>query len=168
MPLGKVRAIKDKVYINLDKYGNMSSASIPIFLSEAVAKGIFKRKYYSVSGFLHGLTWGSAVIKWAHRRGKMLSTELCKLLQIKYQQVRWYGLVATAELRSIQAGFRIIERKCSCEVLRQQILKAKSLTKAFGVNVYFHVCRGGNSAILEEEVKLLQLGQGIRVNIFPN
>ena len=57
---------EDKVYINLDKYGNMSSASIPIALSEAVAKGyIQKGNIILLVAFGAGLTWGSAVIKWA-------------------------------------------------------------------------------------------------------
>jgi 3-oxoacyl-[acyl-carrier-protein] synthase-3 len=56
----------DKVYINLDKYGNMSSASIPVALVEAVEKGyIQKGSIVLLVGFGAGLTWGSTVIKWA-------------------------------------------------------------------------------------------------------
>lgn len=56
----------DKVYINLDKYGNMSSASIPVALTEAVEKGyIQKGNNVLLVAFGAGLTWGSAVIKWA-------------------------------------------------------------------------------------------------------
>jgi len=57
---------EDKVYINLDKYGNMSSASIPIALTEAVEKGYIKKgNIILLVAFGAGLTWGSAVMKWA-------------------------------------------------------------------------------------------------------
>lgn len=55
----------DKVHLNLDRYGNMSSASIPVALVEAVEKGyIHKGDLVVLVGFGAGLTWGSAVIKW--------------------------------------------------------------------------------------------------------
>lgn len=56
----------DKVYVNLDKYGNMSSASIPVALDEALKEDkIHKGDVVLFVGFGAGLTWGSAVIKWA-------------------------------------------------------------------------------------------------------
>ena len=56
----------DKVYVNLDKYGNMSSASVPVALDEAVRKGFIKKEHIVVLvGFGAGLTWGSCVLKWA-------------------------------------------------------------------------------------------------------
>ena len=55
----------EKVYVNLDKYGNMSSASVPVALDEAVQKGFIKKGDIVVLvGFGAGLTWGSSVIKW--------------------------------------------------------------------------------------------------------
>jgi len=56
----------EKVYVNLDKYGNMSSASIPVALDEAVRAGCIKKGDLVVLvGFGAGLTWGSCVIRWA-------------------------------------------------------------------------------------------------------
>lgn len=56
----------DKVYINADVYGNMSAASIPVALTEAVGKGLVKKGDNLVLvGFGAGLTWGSCVIKWS-------------------------------------------------------------------------------------------------------
>lgn len=56
----------EKVYLNLDKYGNMSGASVPVALTEAVEKGyIQKGNIVLLVAFGAGLTWGSAVIKWA-------------------------------------------------------------------------------------------------------
>jgi 3-oxoacyl-[acyl-carrier-protein] synthase-3 len=54
-----------KVAINLDKYGNTSSASIPIALDEVVRdKRIKKDDYILLEAFGGGLTWASALIKW--------------------------------------------------------------------------------------------------------
>jgi len=56
----------EKVVVNLDRYGNMSSASIPVALAEAVQDGLIKKGDYVVMvGFGAGLTWGSCVIKWS-------------------------------------------------------------------------------------------------------
>jgi len=56
---------KDKVYINLDRYGNMSAASVPVALDEAVrAKLINHGDNVLLVGFGGGLTWGSTLLKW--------------------------------------------------------------------------------------------------------
>lgn len=56
----------EKAIINLEKYGNMSSASIPVALSEALEqKKISKGDILVLCGFGGGLTWGSSVLKWA-------------------------------------------------------------------------------------------------------
>jgi 3-oxoacyl-[acyl-carrier-protein] synthase III len=55
----------DKFMINLDRYGNTSSASIPIALNEALETGRIKEGDVIVlTGFGAGLAWGSAVIRW--------------------------------------------------------------------------------------------------------
>lgn len=56
---------QEKVVINLDKYGNMSSASIPVALEEAKNRGLLKKGDLVVLvGFGAGLTWGACVMKW--------------------------------------------------------------------------------------------------------
>lgn len=55
----------EKVYINLDRYGNMSSASIPVALDEAVRAGKIKDNDLLVLvGFGAGLTWGATALRW--------------------------------------------------------------------------------------------------------
>jgi 3-oxoacyl-[acyl-carrier-protein] synthase-3 len=55
----------DKVFVNVDKYGNTSAASIPIALEEAIHGGKIKNGDVIVLvGFGAGLTWASCVIKW--------------------------------------------------------------------------------------------------------
>lgn len=54
-----------KMFTNIHKYGNMSSASIPVALDEAVREGrIIKGDLVVLTGFGGGLTWGSALIRW--------------------------------------------------------------------------------------------------------
>jgi 3-oxoacyl-[acyl-carrier-protein] synthase-3 len=56
---------EDKVVVNLDKYGNMSSASIPVALDEAIQdKRVKKGDLLVLVGFGGGLTWGGSVIRW--------------------------------------------------------------------------------------------------------
>lgn len=62
----KLGVSTEKVHVNLHKYGNNSSASIPIALDEAVKEGkIHRGDNIVVVGFGGGLTWASAVIKWS-------------------------------------------------------------------------------------------------------
>jgi 3-oxoacyl-[acyl-carrier-protein] synthase-3 len=56
---------EEKVFVNLDKYGNTSGASIPLALDEAMLAGRIKRgDLILLSGFGAGLTWGTALIRW--------------------------------------------------------------------------------------------------------
>ena len=55
----------DKVIINLDKYGNMSAASIPVALDESFKEGrITDGDTIVMVGFGTGLTWGACVLRW--------------------------------------------------------------------------------------------------------
>lgn len=61
----RLKISKDKVYVNVDKYGNMSAASVAIALDEASRNGFLKDGDIAVLvGFGGGLTWGGAVLKW--------------------------------------------------------------------------------------------------------
>ncbi|WP_456396375.1 beta-ketoacyl-ACP synthase III [Desulfurobacterium sp.] len=54
----------DKIFINLDKYGNTSAASIPIALDEAVKEGkVGKGDLVLMVAFGGGFTWGSCVVR---------------------------------------------------------------------------------------------------------
>lgn len=57
----------EKFYLNLDRYGNTSSASIGIALGEALEKGLVKKgDIIALTGFGAGLTYGSIVMRWAY------------------------------------------------------------------------------------------------------
>jgi 3-oxoacyl-[acyl-carrier-protein] synthase-3 len=56
----------DRVFVNVDRYGNTSSASVPIAVCEAVEEGRLRPGDHVVLvGFGAGLTWGAAVVQWA-------------------------------------------------------------------------------------------------------
>ena len=58
----------EKVVVNVDRYGNTSSASIPIALEEAIHDGrIQSGQTVVMVGFGAGLTWASTVIRWHHK-----------------------------------------------------------------------------------------------------
>ncbi|MDA8431654.1 MAG: ketoacyl-ACP synthase III [Nitrospiraceae bacterium] len=55
----------EKVFMNIDKYGNTSAASVPIALDEAVQSGrIQDGDYVLLEAFGGGLTWASALLRW--------------------------------------------------------------------------------------------------------
>lgn len=54
-----------KIYLNLDRYGNMSSASTVTALCEAVEEGRVKKGDYVVLvAFGGGIVWGSCLVRW--------------------------------------------------------------------------------------------------------
>ena len=54
-----------KVYLNVERYGNMSAASTIVALCEAVRDGRVKKGDYALLvAFGAGLTWGSCVLRW--------------------------------------------------------------------------------------------------------
>jgi len=55
----------DKVMVNVDRYGNTSSASIPLALDQAITEGRVKPgSLLLLVAFGAGFTWGSTVIRW--------------------------------------------------------------------------------------------------------
>lgn len=61
----KMNFDKGKFYVNLNRFGNTSSASIPIALDEMAKQGLLEKgdKLIFV-GFGGGLTWGAALVEW--------------------------------------------------------------------------------------------------------
>src|SRR5690242_11439770 len=58
---------EEKVVVNVDRYGNTSSGSIPLALADAAGDGRLKPgKLVLMTGMGAGLTWGSALIEWTH------------------------------------------------------------------------------------------------------
>lgn len=60
----RLKINKEKFYVNVDKYGNTSAASIPIALSELLEKGLInKGDKIILAAFGGGVTWAGALIK---------------------------------------------------------------------------------------------------------
>jgi 3-oxoacyl-[acyl-carrier-protein] synthase-3 len=93
---------EEKFFVNLDRYGNTSTASIPIAVCEAVAQGRLRPNDNLVLvGFGGGLTWGAATVKW----GVTVQPEVSP-----WNRVRRQALYGVARVRSaLRRGVRRVE-----------------------------------------------------------
>jgi 3-oxoacyl-[acyl-carrier-protein] synthase-3 len=100
----------DKFVVNLDRYGNTSSASIPIAACEALDTGrIEPGDRLVMVGFGAGLTWGALALEWmapeptvsgVKRRQRRLKARLFRLRSIYRRLWRWIeGLIYGAAVR---------------------------------------------------------------------
>jgi 3-oxoacyl-[acyl-carrier-protein] synthase-3 len=63
----KLGVSKAKTVVNVERYGNTSSGSIPLALADAAQDGrLVPGKLVLLTGMGAGLTWGSALIRWTH------------------------------------------------------------------------------------------------------
>ena len=63
----KLGVAPEKVVVNVDRYGNTSSGSIPLALADARDDGrLHDGELVLMTGMGAGLTWGSALIEWTH------------------------------------------------------------------------------------------------------
>ncbi len=61
----RLRIPQEKLYVNIDKYGNTSAATIPIALDEANREGLIKQgDLVLFCAFGGGFTWGAAIVRW--------------------------------------------------------------------------------------------------------
>jgi 3-oxoacyl-[acyl-carrier-protein] synthase-3 len=66
---GKLGIPAEKIVVNVDRYGNTSSGSIPLALADAAADGrLHEGELVLMTGMGAGLTWGSALIEWTNGR----------------------------------------------------------------------------------------------------
>ena len=63
--VGSRLGLEDKAIININRYGNTSSATIPLCLYEAESK-IRKDDKIRLTAFGAGFTWGAIYLKWAY------------------------------------------------------------------------------------------------------
>ncbi len=57
---------REKIVVNIERFGNTSSASIPIALSETIERGLLKDgDLILFTGFGGGLSWGSIAWRWS-------------------------------------------------------------------------------------------------------
>lgn len=98
----------ERMFTNLARYGNTSSASIPIALCEAIEQGLVKSDDLIVCvGFGAGLTWAAAAIRWSlplpapapSRRMTFWRSMRYRLAQLRS---RWRRLWRMADARLFQ------------------------------------------------------------------
>lgn len=81
---------RDRIYVNIDRYGNTSAASIPIALCEAAERGkVRPGSTLALVAFGAGLSWGAAVVRLGTRHGR-----------------RWDAVEASGERVAAQASQR--------------------------------------------------------------
>jgi 3-oxoacyl-[acyl-carrier-protein] synthase III len=67
--VGKLGVPKERTVVNVDRYGNTSSGSIPLALADARADGrLHDGSLVLMTGMGAGLTWGSALLEWTDGR----------------------------------------------------------------------------------------------------
>ncbi|OEE31677.1 ketoacyl-ACP synthase III [Vibrio genomosp. F10] len=67
---------QDKAFVNIERYGNTSAATVPIALCEAVEQGKVQPGHnLLMAAFGAGLTWGAAHIKWGQRVTPLASSD---------------------------------------------------------------------------------------------
>ena len=58
---------KERVVVNVDRYGNTSSGSIPLALADAESEGVLREgSLVLMTGMGAGLTWGSSLMEWTN------------------------------------------------------------------------------------------------------
>ncbi len=94
----------EKVYNNLERYGNTSAASIPIALCAAVEEGRLGLADLVVCvGFGAGLTWGAAAIRWTHPRPLPVS----RWRQI-WRRIGYFWIALASRLRRLWWRIRVL------------------------------------------------------------
>jgi 3-oxoacyl-[acyl-carrier-protein] synthase-3 len=67
--VGKLGVAPERTVVNVDRFGNTSSGSIPLALEDARVDGrLTDGSLVLMTGMGAGLTWGSALIEWTERR----------------------------------------------------------------------------------------------------
>lgn len=93
---------ESRVFVNLEKYGNTSSASVPLALCEAVDTGrIRSGDHLVLIGFGAGLAWAAAVVQWGpppEPRKRTVREKAARAVIYPFAQIRsrvlraWYRI----------------------------------------------------------------------------
>jgi 3-oxoacyl-[acyl-carrier-protein] synthase-3 len=102
----------ERVFTNVERYGNTSAASIPIALCEAIANGrVQPGANIALVGFGAGLSWGAAVVNWGVSTSTVPDTwwkSMVRNVQIREAAARSFALRAQRRLE--MAGFEARRR----------------------------------------------------------
>ncbi|HET7824528.1 MAG TPA: ketoacyl-ACP synthase III [Anaeromyxobacter sp.] len=90
----------EKVFVNVERYGNMSAATVPVALVEALEEGrVRPGAHLLLPGFGAGLTWCAHLVRWGER------TEPIRASDATLPPCEKSGLELVNELRARKAGY---------------------------------------------------------------
>jgi 3-oxoacyl-[acyl-carrier-protein] synthase-3 len=73
----RLSAPKDKIFVNIERYGNMSAATAPVALVEAIEEGhVNPGDNVLMPAFGAGLTWSAHLIRWGQRTQTLEETDI--------------------------------------------------------------------------------------------
>jgi 3-oxoacyl-[acyl-carrier-protein] synthase-3 len=73
----RLSAPKDKIFVNIERYGNMSAATAPVALVEAIEEGhVHPGDNILMPAFGAGLTWSAHLIRWGQRTHTLDETDI--------------------------------------------------------------------------------------------
>jgi 3-oxoacyl-[acyl-carrier-protein] synthase-3 len=117
---------EEKMFVNVDRYGNTSAASIPIALCEALEQGRIKEGDNIVLvGFGAGLTWAAAVVQWGLRPSRVCTCGAGPG-ETAERAGELYALPLAWHLAPIRQRLAMRAAK-ACQGLRQLALEASAL-----------------------------------------
>ncbi len=92
-----------KIFVNIERYGNTSGASIPIALCEAIDSGRIKAgDRLLMVGFGAGLTWAGCAVEWSASKAPAPAAPRAAVSWVRYN---WFGVrsILTRVLRHVDA-----------------------------------------------------------------
>ncbi len=115
----------DKVFVNIQDYGNTSAASIPIALVEAIEQGrCHEGDNLCLVGFGAGLTWAAAVIRWGvSERPFAMSSLFTPVVRVRERAQVTLRVVQTAAAMQVMAARRALTKRTAKAV---QTVKSKA------------------------------------------
>ncbi len=88
LAMRQMKLSPEKVYINVDRYGNTSAASIPIALCEAIEDGrVNDGDNLCLVGFGAGLTWAASVVHWWTSQANLPHPTLWQFVPISQERL---------------------------------------------------------------------------------
>ncbi len=104
----ELKVSEDRIFVNLENYGNTSSASVPLALCEAVERGrLSPGDYVVLIGFGAGLAWAAAAVQWGPpppERKRTLRDRTVRVVVYPFALVRSRALKAWYRIESRVLG----------------------------------------------------------------
>jgi 3-oxoacyl-[acyl-carrier-protein] synthase-3 len=119
----------DKVFVNIQDYGNTSAASIPIALVEAIEQGRCKEgDNLCLVGFGAGLTWAAAVVRWGvSERPLAMSSLFTPVVKVRERAQVTLRVVQTAAAMQVMTARRALTKRTAKAVQTVKLKASEAL-----------------------------------------